>query len=1068
MIQEGFIAPLSTSQYHLWVGEQLKNKVNTYHISIAHRIEGQFDSSIFEKSINDVVQRHEILRATIKKNHGEPVLHIVKEASIKVDVIALQATIKYDDVSSIQELLYEKDQVPFDLHKGPLIRATIFTFSSTQYLLFIEMHHIISDGWSLGLLTKETFFYYNKYINNRKNTLPELDIQYPDYANWERKFSESEYINKDLVYWRDKLKGAPSCNQIPTDRVRPAHLTNNGSIEFFEFSSELSLLLRNHSKKMGSTLFMTLLSGFGIMISKYSQENDIVIGTTTANRKQRELENLIGYFINFLALRLNCSKDLTYQKYLEETKKTVLQAFSHDNAPFSKVVDTLELKRDPSYNPVFQVMFILQNTPEQQIETDGFLIKPFKNNDLSTKYDITVEIRDNEEVISGLFQYNSDLFDKETIKRMINSFELVLKSVVVNPVQKIHEIELLDNTENHKLQQAMFGKQMKYPQNQSIIDLFNQQVTKSADEIAVIFEDKQLKYEELDMLSSQFAAFLIEDQKVDTEEFVAISLDRLEKFIIAIIGVLKTGKAYLPIDAKYPEARKKYILKDSGCGTLVDDSLYNRFEETKHIYGNINIHKKSNNTNCSLIYTTGSTGNPKGVLISNASLLNRLFWMWNEFPFTNDEACAAKTSPSFVDHLWEVFGALLSGTKLVILKNEDVINVNQFIQKLSKHKITRIVLVPSLLKAMMEYKEECRANLNHLKYWTTSGETLHASVVSQFYQLFTNAKLLNIYGSTEVTADATYFDTSNMDHSNLTTIPIGKPISNTQVYVLDTTYQLLPIGAVGEIYVAGEGVSKGYLRNATLTKEKFVSNPFSKDTIMYRTGDLGRWRNDQNLEFIGRNDDQIKVRGHRIEIGEVRNAILSLDSVRDVEVFSKEDKDDTINLIAYVASEDDISVSDIRVGLGKIVPNYMIPSYIVIKPELCLTQNGKIDKALLKTEAQHYVPKGVAYVAPSNKAERELIELWGQVLNLPQENIGIKDNFFDLGGDSIKVIKLLHEINEKFNSDMTVATFFGLSNIENQVKYLMKYDDESNQLETNHDKARNQLLGAMKLLGQKK
>lgn len=1038
MSKNAFIAPVSFSQYNLWIAEQFKTQANAYHICTAYKIEGDLNIPNFEKSINKIVERHEILRASFRVKGGAPVLFIEPEKELTINCIDLNGSVWWENHEKIKELLFQKETEPLNLTTGPLLRITLFKMPESSYLMLLEIHHIICDGWSLSIFMKELFHFYNEFISGNERKLPELRIQYPDYTSWEKQVFESGDLNEDIAYWKNQLKDSPMCIQIPTDYPRSLTQTNNGALEFFELSPELSLKLRQLSQKSGATLFMTLLAGLGVMLSRYSQQTDIIIGTTVANRKDADLENLIGFFVDFVALRIDCNGQKKFSDFLEHVKEVTLDGFSHDRVPFSKLIDVLEVKRDPALTPIFQVMFILQNTPVLHTKPHGFNIEPYKNNTLASKYDISIEIRDSSDQIGGLFQYNTDLFDKMTIRRMIGMFIKIMDSITLDTRQLLENIDCLNKSELHDLKFFLNDTVVKHPDSDTLMDLFETAAKNHCNNTAIVFEDINLTYQALDERSEKFANFLRTMYSLKCGELVAVKMERSERMIVAILGILKCGAAYLPLDMTYPQSVLQLMLDDSKSRIVIDEQFFQVFHEKQtSISANKVVLKRSNNDLIAVLYTTGSTGIPKGVPITNANLLNRLYWMWMEFPFVDHEVCAAKTSFSFVDHMWELFGPLLKGIKVVMFDKLTIVNAPLFIAKLGHYKVTRIVLVPSLLKELLKHRDLCVTELKHLLEWTCSGEALDSFLVKKFYSVFPDRRLLNIYGSTEVMADATYYDTSRADEINPLVIPLGKPIHNTKIYIMDSAGNLLPRGAIGEICVSGLGVVNGYLGNESLTALKFFNNPFLEGDTLYKTGDLGRWLIDGNIEFSGRNDYQVKIMGNRIELLEIENNLMNMSGVDNAIVMSRENEKGNKVLMAYVVGNEPLNSMELRLELSERLPSYMLPTFFLQIEKFPLTSNGKVDRKALESTSAIPMKSKLDYVAPAEEIEKKLVRLWSKILDIPYEQIGLLDNFFELGGDSIKLLLFISEFNKEFSFELTVTNIFQHVNIKSQIEFLM-------------------------------
>lgn len=1048
MSKHGFIATLSYQQKELWIAEQFKARTNTYVISTSYKIEGNVNISRLEKSINKIIQRHEILRTVFIKQNGEPILFVEDEKEFFIDYKKADGIVDWSETEKINQMIFSQEAIPIDIIKGPLLRVTLFKIAEESFLMLIEVHHLICDGWSLNIFMEELFHFYNQEDEDYKKELPALTVQYPDYTAWESQYLRQHNFDENLAYWENKLKTASRSIALPADYPQSLYQTNEGSVIFFEFPLELSKKIKKYATAHEVSLFTMLFSGFGILLARYSQQDDVLIGTTIANRKQSELEDLIGFFVNFVALRLQFDNTMTFSDFLLNTKKEILEGFSNSQLPFSKLINELQLQKDAGLHSFFQVMFIFQNTPKVASRIHELEITPYKNNNLTAKYDITVEMRESGDQISGLFQYNTDIFKKETIERMIGAYTEIFESITTNDMILLREINCITAQESVELNHRLNDTDVPLENCPSLMTLFGETVQKNRDREALLFNGKVLTYNDLDDASDRFANFLNTNFHVHYGDRVALKMKRSEQLIIAVLGILKLGAAYVPLDSNYPELVVNEMIVDSAVKTVIDDIVFDSFYMQIASFPRYKRQWQDNEDQViALLYTTGSTGKSKGVIIKNSNLYNRLHWMWTVFPFQEKETCAVKTSFSFVDHMWELFGPLLKGIKIVIFDHHMVVNIPEFIDQLIHHRITRIVLVPSLLAEILKYKDLC-LKLTQLKEWTSSGEVLHPYLVEMFYNLFPHSRLLNIYGSTEVTADATYYDTS-VDKKGGTKIPIGKPIYNTKVFILDDQDQLLPIGATGEICISGSGVTDGYFRNDTLNASKFCTSEALNGKKLYKTGDFGRWLLDGNIEYAGRKDNQVKIMGNRIDLGEVKTQLMKLQTIEAAVVISKEAENGQNILIAFLLSKEKLDVEQVRADLGERVKNYMLPSIFTQLDEFPLMPNGKIDEKSLKAATVATTDTIESFLPPTSEIEKKLVGLWSDILDIPSDKIGVLDNFFELGGNSIKLLNLVTKLKLNFQKDIDITAIFKYINIKSQALFLT--DKEEQQIRSDQE-----------------
>ena len=760
----------------------------------------------------------------------------------------------------------------------------------------------------------------NQAVSNQASALPEQALQYADVAVWQRECMSSEVLSKQLDYWSEQLHGAPPLLELPTDHPRPRQHTFQGSTETFKVSPELTQLLKELSQQAGATLFMSALAAFKVLLARYSGQQDIVVGTPIANRNGREREDLIGFFANTLVLRTQLDDHPTFLELLERVRGVVLDAYAHQDLPFEKLVELLQPEQNMSHSPLFQVMFILHNTPDSRLQFPGLTVEPLDLPLENTKFDLTLEIIEHESGLIGSLEYNTHLFEQATIERMIGHYLVLLEGIVANPTQRAAELPLLTIDERYKLLVEWNDTELAYPEQATIHELFEEQVKRTPNAVAVSFKDQTLTYQELNQRANQLAHHL-RTLGVKPEVPVGISVERSLDMIVALLGVTKANGAYVPLDPKYPNERLAFMIEDAKVEYLLTqehllEQLPENSRNTKIVCldrdwpqiaeqsaDNLVNHLKPDNL-FYIIYTSGSTGRPKGVMALHRGAINRFNWMWQTYPFVEGEVCCQKTTLNFVDSIWEIFGPLLKGVPNILIPDEMIKDPTQLVRFLSENEVSRIVLVPSLLRVMLSSHSDIQERLPKLKYWTTSGEALPVELYEQFQAAMPNAVLLNIYGSSEIAADATCYDTR--EQSNFTNVPIGRPISNMQVYLLDKNHQPVPIGLPGELYVGGVGLARGYAGRPDLTEERFIPNRFSDDpnVRLYKTGDLGKYLSDGNIEFVGRSDHQVKIRGFRIELGEIESVLTQHPAVKQVVIMARQDPPSSEKrLVAYLIGD---------------------------------------------------------------------------------------------------------------------------------------------------------------------
>ena len=1025
---------MSSAQQRLWLVNNFEDDKAAYNMSEVKLLKGNLNKIALENALETIINRHESLRTIFREDEtGFAKQEILEFSQIGFKIEEKEITSIANKNELLNILVSEEVNKGFDLSNGPLVRCTLIRISDVEHCWIVVMHHIISDGWSMSVFHKELNLLYKGYCMGENIKLPPLKIQYKDYAAWHSAQLSEESILQHKHYWLSKFNGEIPVLDLSNENPRPKVLSYNGSSIISQLNKDTVNKIKKFNQSQGGTMFMALLSCVNVLLNRYTGQEDFVIGTPSAGREHSDLEDQIGFYLNTLALRTKFNSSNNFEELYQIIKEVAIGAYEHQKYPFDELVNELNNPRDLSRNPLFDVMVVLQNIDNEETTDFLFNIKeesfPFKIHEVA-KFDITFIFEDTEEALSIYLNYNTDIYSCGFITQFLNHLESIILLVLENPNQKISEIEFLSNDEKNHLIENINATDANYQDNNSVIKLFEKQVKVTPNNIALELENKKITYNSLNQISNQFANYLIEKRQISPKDLICISLERSEWLIISILSVLKCGCAYIPIDENSPKDRLDYILSDSASKLLINEKEIKFFltEKLNFSDNNLNIDILPTDILC-FIYTSGSTGLPKGVKLYNSNVTNRLHWMWNEFPFQKNEVACLKTSIGFVDHLWELFGPLNKGVKSVVFSKDNLLNISELICKLTTNNVTRIVLVPSLLREILEEESLCVNNLHELKYWTCSGEEIAVDLVSKFYRLFPNSILLNIYGSTEVSADVTYFDTSKLrpldiENEKRKSIPIGTPIGNTKIYLLDKNEKLVPYGSIGEICVGGYSLSGGYLNNKQLNFEKFVPNPFKLGDTIFKTGDFGRWNSDSNLEYFGRIDGQIKISGNRVEIGEVEQVLRKHIKVKNAVVLAQNKSEIEKELIAYYVGE--VNDLELRTFIKKILPSYMIPSFFLKIDELPLTSSGKVNKKLL-SEIIFNKHLDKAYFSPVTEAEKILVEIWSEILSIAKNNISRDSDFFDLGGNSIKAIRLIGVLKKRLNVNLTFKIFFNYS-----------------------------------------
>ncbi|MCC5603474.1 non-ribosomal peptide synthetase [Nostoc favosum] len=1062
--EEVFVFPVSFAQQRLWFLDQLISDNTIYNVLTVIRLTGLLNLKALEQTFNEIVRRHESLRTTFIVLDGQPLQAIPAEScanapslTIPISVLDLQLMADDEREVEVRSIINAEIEHPFSLSSGPLLRVKLLVLSKTEHILLLNMHHIICDDWSIGVLIRELGTLYTAFAQNQSSPLLELPLQYADFAHWQREWLQGEVLQTQLTYWQQQLNGI-SMLHLPTDKPRPAIQSYQGATQFFEFPKKLTDALEKLSQQEGVTFFMMLLAVFKTLLYRYTYQEDIAVGSPIANRNRSEIEGLIGFFVNSLVLRSNLSGNPTFRELLGRVREVTLGAYSQQDLPFDKLVEELHPERNLSYHPLFQVVFSLQNAPMSALELPG-LVPSFMNIDLKkTRFDLELHLWkcsddfrslwganwEYSEGLRGVIVYNTDLFDKATITRMLDHFQTLLSSIVANPEQRIANLPLLSEAELHQVLVQWNNTKVNYPHDKCIHQLFEEQVQHHPDSIAVIFGNEQLTYQELNIRSNKLAQYL---QKIGvcSGKLVGICISQSIDMIVGLLGILKAGGAYLPLDSSYPQERLKFMLEDAQVSVLLtQENLLKYFEcflnpivcidkdwkiitqENKN-----NLESSVTNNLAYVIYTSGSTGKPKGVAITHKAV-NRLVCNTNYIKFSPSDKIAQASNTSFDAATFEIWGALLNGAQLVAVSKDVILSPHEFALQLQQKEISVLFLTTALFQQIARDVPQAFASLRYLLF---GGETVNIRWVKKIIKHGAPKHLIHVYGPTENTTFSSYYHIQELPES-ATFIPIGCPINNTQIYILDSHLQPLPIGVTGELYIGGDGLAREYLNHTELTAEHFITNPFSNNskTLLYKTGDLARYLPDGNIEFLGRIDNQVKIRGFRIELSEIEAVLSEHPAVKETVVIADQDIPDNKYLVAYIVINV-VEVSDLASVLRKYLkeklPEYMVPAAYVVLESIPLTANGKVDRrALARTDIVTF--DRYDYVAPRSQVEELLAEIWAKVL--AKEQISVHDNFFELGGHSLLATQLISRIRDTFQIDVTVRNLFEAPTIEQLAK----------------------------------
>ena len=1050
-LDDVFVFPLSFAQQRLWFFQQMYPQSPAYNMPVAIRLRGQLELHHLQATLDELARRHEVLRTSIDLVDGQPAQIISQPTTISLPVDDLSSLPEVEKETATRKLVSAEIDRPFDLKCGPLWRAKLFRLGAQDHVLILVLHHVISDGWSLNVLINEVSVLYGAYTRGESSPLPELPIQYADYSVWQREWLQGAELEKQLAYWREQLYGAPPVIALPFDKPRPQVQTLKGAHVSFIVPFALSTKLRQLCFSEGATLFMLLLAAFQLLLARCCRQLDVLVGTPIAGRNRQEVENLIGFFVNTLVLRTDLSGNPSFIELLRRVKEVCLGAYAHAELPFERLVEELQPERNLSHSPVFQVLFVLQNTPaDAAFKLPGIEISPVALDVKTAPFDLTLNLEEIGENIYGRLRYNVDLFDAESIQRMAGNFLTLLESIVEGVDRPIAELPLLQPSERRSLLTQWNDTKRAFPADACVHQLFERQAARVPDQVALVFEGQQLTYAALNRKANQLAHHL-RGLGISADRPVAICARRSLELFISLLGVLKAGGAYVPLDATSPGERLRFMLEETEASVvLTEGSLASLLPATNArvicLDDDWPIIEEANSDNpvvalsssnlAYIMYTSGSTGKPKGVMVSHGNLLNSIL---AQYELLNEPigSTLLLMSHFFDGSLLSIFCSLCEGATLVIPGEGQQTDPAHVARLITEHRIPHLFTVPSFYSLLLEHV--AAKPLEPLRVVHLGAENCPPQLVNRHYQLHSQSALLNEYGPTEATIWCTQY-ACHLPTSGRP-IPIGRPISNTEIYLLDERLEPVPIGVRGEMYVGGRGIARGYLKFPDLTAGKFIPHPFSSEpgARLYRTGDIGRYEADGNIVFLGRLDQQVKLRGYRIELGEIETKLGECEGVRQAVVIIREDTPGHRRLVAYLVKEGNLepSLAELRDYLKSKLPDYMIPTAFVFLDDLPLTRTGKIDPRALPSPDDARFAHGDELAAPRTNLERLLAEKWQEILGV--ERIGIHENFFDLGGDSLRAALFIHKLQEQLGDYIYVVALFEAPTIATMAAYLKEY-----------------------------
>lgn len=1040
--------PLSFAQQRLWFIDQLDPNSSAYIMPLAFRFNGYLDVAALELAVSEIIRRHDVLRTTFKVVDGQPVQIINPAQRQTIPIIDLSELTTDTRATVARELAAQEARRPFNLRADPMFRALLIRLNEEEHVLMFTLHHIACDGWSLGILHREIGVLYRGYSEGEASPLAELPLQYADFAHWQRNWLHSKDLTQQLAYWKQQLTGVAPL-ELPTDRPRPPVLSYRGAVETVLLEPSLVESLRELARRQGVTLFMVLLAGFKVLLTRYTGQQDISVGTPIAGRNWTEIEGLIGFFVNALVMRTEVRGDESFEEVLRRVREVALDGYARQDVPFEKLVEEIQPERDASRQPLCQVIFALNADTDRAAakgsSSQGMALSEFDYDYTTTRYDWELFISDVGNGFLGRLIYNTDLFEATTIRRMLSHFKHLLGSIVSNPKQSVSTLPILSADERQQILHHWNDTARPFPSHLCIHQLFESQVQATPDAPAVIFEDRQFTYAELNERANLLAQRL-RRMGVGPEQRVGILMERQPDLIVSILAILKAGGAYLPLDPEYPQERLSFMLADADIRVVITQMHLAETITEEHVKticvdtdwafikpeeGVSNLESTTTPDNLAFIlYTSGSTGRPKGVELIHRNVARLVFGV-DYSRFEGGPRVLQISSVSFDASTIEIWGALLHGGCLVLYP-ERVPSFAGIATSVARHDIEFIVLTTSLFHAVVDNAPEALAGVKQV---LVGGEAMSASHVRRVLEKLPNLELTNGYGPTESTTIASYQRIGTVREDERA-IAIGRPVSNTQVYIMNRWMETVGVGVCGELCIGGDGLARGYMQRPELTAERFVPNPYSAQAgaRLYRTGDVCRYREDGTIEYVGRIDGQVKVRGRRIELGEIETAIGAIDGLREVVVVAREDRPGEKRLVAYVVTEAEQNVTEILKQLQVQLPEYMIPSALVELYSLPLTVNGKVDRKRLPAPEVQRIEKVDEPVGPLTEVEQFIRGIWQEVLGV--ERVGIRENFFDLGGHSLLMVQVHGRLQQTYGEELSMTELFKYPTVSALANYL--------------------------------
>jgi amino acid adenylation domain-containing protein len=1040
--------PLTTAQHRIWVLSQLEGGNIAYNMPAAMILKGELDREKLNQAFVQLIEKYEILRTSFQLNEeGETFQKIQEVSEIEFAINTVDYTEKSDD--EITAFLEETQHIPFELTKAPLLRVHLLQTKEDEHLFSFVMHHIIGDGWSIELLSSEIITTYNALVDNQTYKAATLPIQYKDYAVWLQSEAYQETQKTAADYWTNRFIGEIPVLDLPSFKKRPVVQTYNGNTIHHQYSKEFAKKLKEFSKEQEVTLFMSLLSGVNALLHQYSNQHDIIIGTPIAGRQHPDIEQQLGLFLNTLAIRTEFSEAINFKTLVQQQKQSLLEAYQYQEYPFDELISQLNLRRDTSRSALFDVMVVLQN--QKQVQSiaasqtlSGIQVLPYELERKTSQLDVSFTFIEEAEGLHLEIEYNTDIYDEMFMQRMFVHFESLVTNAVSNPEKDIQSLTYISIQETTQLLEEFSNITTEFPEEKTMVSLFEEQAAKTPNAIAVIHEGNALTYSEIEAKANQLAHYIENTVEIVSNDIIAVKLEKNEHILVSILGILKTGAAYVPIDINYPAERIAYIEKDSQAKLIIDQPFITAFEAEKSNFSTVKntTHVLPDNL-AYVIYTSGTTGNPKGVMVAHKNVVS-IYHDWkHQYKLDTFQINLLQlASVSFDVFVGDMCRSLFNGGTMIIPSNDTKLNPEALYELMAKHQVSIFEGTPGLLLPLLDYIKENNKEYSFLKLLIFGSDSFNNNTFNALKDEFEteDRKVINSYGVTEATIDSTFYDAYNTELQGTT--PIGKPFNNSSIYILNSKKELVPTGVHGELYIGGAGVSLGYHNRSELTAQRFVHIPHTTEKV-YATGDIARWLPDGNIDFLGRNDHQVKIRGYRIELGEIESMLSAFSEAIQHTVVTVHETNDEKMLVAYFAASAEIEKSALKTFLLEKLPEYMVPSFFIQLETMPLTANGKINRKELPAISEEDTIKK-SYVAPKNETETKLVAIWKEILMF--NTIGTQDDFFELGGHSLKINKLKNHIQKEFNVNVSFNSLFLQTTIEKQADIIDKL-----QLTVHHD-----------------